>query len=96
MQLMKIKFFYGIHEGSIMGPVIFNIFLCDLFYFLDGVTVASYADITTPSSVDKTKDLVIKEMEHFSKFLFQRFNFQGMEISSGKNHIPSGHLPAQS
>ena len=45
------------------------------FYFLDGVTVASYADDTTPYSVDKTKDLVIKEIEHFSEFLFQRFDF---------------------
>ena len=32
---------YGILQGSILDPLIFNIFLCDLFYFLDGVTVAT-------------------------------------------------------
>ena len=52
------KFFYGI-------PLIFNIFLCDLFYFLEGVSVASYADDTTPYTANKTNDLVIKEIEHF-------------------------------
>ena len=45
--------FYGIPQGSILGPLIFNIFLCDLFYFLEGVSVASYADDTTPYSSKK-------------------------------------------
>ena len=39
---------YEIRQGSILGPLILNIFLCDLFYFLEGVAVASYADDTTP------------------------------------------------
>ena len=47
------KNFYGIPQGSILGPLIFNIFLCDLFYFLEGVSVASYADDTTPYSSKK-------------------------------------------
>ena len=46
--------FYGIPQGSILGPLIFNIFLCDLFYFLEGVTVASYADDTTPCGLTST------------------------------------------
>ena len=52
-----------------INPLIFNIFLCDLFYFLEGVAVASYADDTTPYTADKTSDLVIKEIEHFSEVL---------------------------
>ena len=56
--------------GSIVGPLIFNIFLCDSFYFLKGVAVAGYADDTTPDSANKTNDLVIKEIEHFPEVLF--------------------------
>ena len=63
--------FYGIPQGSILGPLIFNIFMCDLFYFLEGVSLASYADDTTPYTVNKTNDLVIKEIEHFSEVLLQ-------------------------
>ena len=50
----------GIPQGSILGPLIFNIFLRDLFYFMNGVTVASYADNTTPYIVNKAKDLITK------------------------------------
>ena len=80
-------FFYGIPQGSILGPLIFNIFLCDLFYFLKGVAVASYADDTTPYTANKTNDLVIKEIEHFSKVLFKWFDFNYLKINSGKSHI---------
>ena len=42
------EIYYGILQGLILGPLIFNNFLRDLFYFLDGVTVASYAANTNP------------------------------------------------
>ena len=54
------EIFYGIPHGSILGPLIFNIFLCDLFYLLEGIEVVSYADDTTPSSANRTNDLEIK------------------------------------
>ena len=62
--------------------------MCDLFYFLEGVSVASYADDTIPYSANKTNDLVIEEIEHFSEVLFKvLFDFNYMKINSGKSHI---------
>ena len=61
--------------------------LCDLFYFLEGITVAIYADDTTPLRANKTNDLVTKETENFSEVLFQWFDFNYMKINSGKSHI---------
>ena len=38
---------YGVPQESILGPLLFNIHLCELLYFLEDLDVASYADDTT-------------------------------------------------
>ena len=79
------KGFYDVPQGPMLDPIIFNIYLCDLFSFFDGFTVASYADNTTSYSVNKIKDLLKKETKHFSKFLFQWFGFNYLKINSDKS-----------
>ena len=39
---------FGIPHCSILGPLLFNIHICDLFFVVESVDIASYADDTTP------------------------------------------------
>ena len=45
--------FYGVPQGFILRPLLFNIHLCDLFYFWEDLDIASYADDTAIYLVSK-------------------------------------------
>ena len=62
--------FYGVPQGSILGPLLFNIHFYDLCYFLEDLDIASYADDTTFYMVSEKKESVIRALETSSSLLF--------------------------
>ena len=44
------KILFGLLQESILGPLLFHIFLCNLFFVMNDVDFASYADSNTPFS----------------------------------------------
>ena len=50
----------GVPQGSISGPLFFNIFICNLFFNDIDIDLANYADDTTPYAYDLELDKVIK------------------------------------
>ena len=50
---------YGVPQGSLLGPLIFNIDLCDLFLVMNHEDIANYADDNTPYVSGKNIDEVL-------------------------------------
>ena len=61
---------FGVPQGSILGPLLFNIYLCDLFYFISKWPVANYADDTTPYFNGRNIPEVIDSIEQCAKIIF--------------------------
>ena len=53
-----------------MGPLIFNVFLCDLFLFKPNIDLISYADDNTPFAMGGSSELeVINEIKGVAESL---------------------------
>ena len=63
----------GVPQGSMLGPLLFNIFLADLFLVLKDVDIANFADDNTPFTSANNIDDLIDSLEKASSSLFKWF-----------------------
>ena len=65
---------FGVVQGSILGPVLLNIFLSDLFLIMNNTELASYADDNTPYAVENNIEELIVKLQNASERHFQWFS----------------------
>ena len=78
---------FAVAQGSILGPLLFNMFLCDFFLIMKETSFASYADDNSPYVTPENLDDVIKSLEEDSIKLFQWFSDNQMKANHDKFHL---------
>ena len=75
---------YGVPQGSILGPLLFNIDLCDLFFENCSSDFANFADDTTPYECDHSFNEVINNLETMTEKVFEYFSFNNLKANTSK------------
>ena len=78
---------FVVPQCSILGPLLFHIFLADLFFILNDVDIASYADDNTPYVIADDINGVITSLEKASKVLFEWFENNLLKGNADKCHL---------
>ena len=82
----------GVPQGSVLGPLLFNIYLNDLFFALKDIEFCNFADDTTPFVCDHDLNTVLTKLEENSAIALTWFETNYMKLNSDKCHLlVSGH-----
>ena len=74
----------GVPQGSILGPILFNIFINDLFLFLKDVELANFADDNTIYTGNKSIEKLLEVLERESKSAIDWFKINDMIVNPDK------------
>ena len=74
-------------QGSILGPIVFNISLSDLFLIVNDIDIANYADDNTIYKEHKNIDDLITSLQSAAAKLFKWFSHNQMRGNTDKCHL---------
>ena len=76
----------GIPQGSILGPPLFNIYINDIFFFVNE-KLANYADDNTPHSINKHLPTLLHNLDSETSILVKWFKDNYFKMNPDKCHL---------
>ena len=74
----------GVPQGSCLGPLLFNVFMNDIFYLIESCELVNYADDNTLSAVSNSIEMVISALRNDSEKAIKWFVDNFMKVNPSK------------
>ena len=81
------KIIFGVLQSSILGLILFNLFMCEIFLFLHEAQSSGYADDNTPFVVRHNISDVIAALKEIGTKLLIWFSDNQMKLNADKCHL---------
>ena len=78
---------YGVPQGSILGPLLFNIYINDIFLFSKHFNMANYAHDCSPYEFSGSIEDVIQKLQHDSQCLIEWYDSNYLKPNPDKWHL---------
>ena len=78
---------FGVPQGSILGPLLFNIFINDMFYFINETKIANYADDNTTYLTKDNVDELLQVLQIETSEVLKWFRINEMIPNDDKCHL---------
>ena len=77
----------GVPQGSMLSLLLFYIFFAELFFIVNSMDIANYADDNKPYATANDIDSLIASLVEASKYLFTWFGNNLLKINAEKCHL---------
>ena len=78
---------FDVPQGSILGQLLFNAYICDLFYDIEDLDFASFADDNTPYSCLSDMISVLGQLKGGTDKIFDWYKKKFLKGNAGKCHL---------